>query len=134
MKPMIAAALFAVGIAFGALALPHAGPASAQTASPTPGGTGMSGMSGMSMSAADTDYMASMQRMNKAMAAAPMSGDPDHDFITMMIPHHEGAVAMARAELQHGKNSAVKRLAQRTLDENLKSAAELRAQLAKMPR
>lgn len=53
-----------------------------------------------------------MDIMNKGMANAPMSGDADHDFAAMMIPHHQGAVDMAKVELLCGKNPALKRLAQ----------------------
>lgn len=32
------------------------------------------------------------------------SGDVDHNFVAPMIPHHQGAIDMARAELRYGKN------------------------------
>jgi len=41
-----------------------------------------------------------------------MTGDPDHDFAAMMIPHHQGAIDMAKAELLYGKNPVLRRLAQ----------------------
>jgi YVTN family beta-propeller protein len=56
--------------------------------------------------------MQSMDRMEKEMAAAPMTGDPDHDFAAMMIPHHQGAIDMAKPFLQEGKDPALRRLAQ----------------------
>jgi uncharacterized protein (DUF305 family) len=40
------------------------------------------------------------------------SGDIDRDFANLMIPHHEGAIDMARAELQYGKNEQLRRIAQ----------------------
>ncbi|MCY0385808.1 DUF305 domain-containing protein [Robbsia sp. Bb-Pol-6] len=43
--------------------------------------------------------------------AAPYTGDTDKDFVAHMMPHHEGAVAMARIELQYGKDPALKRMA-----------------------
>ena len=53
-----------------------------------------------------------MNVMNYGMSSAPMNGDPDHDFAAMMIPHHQGAVDMAKAELLYGKNPVLRRLAQ----------------------
>jgi uncharacterized protein (DUF305 family) len=53
-----------------------------------------------------------MVSMDDAMMGAPMNGDPDHDFAAMMIPHHQGAIAMAKAELLYGKNPVLRRLAQ----------------------
>jgi uncharacterized protein (DUF305 family) len=65
-----------------------------------------------SMSALGNAMTDEMARMDKAMATAPMTGDPDHDFMAMMIPHHQGAVAMAESELRYGHDVRVKRLAQ----------------------
>ena len=49
------------------------------------------------------------------MADAPMNGDVDHDFATMMMPHHQGAIDMAKAELRYGKDPVMRRLAQEIL-------------------
>ncbi|MEJ8836957.1 DUF305 domain-containing protein [Ramlibacter sp. AN1133] len=53
-----------------------------------------------------------MARMMGAMHAAAATGDPDIDFLAMMIPHHAGAVDMARAVLRHGRDAATRRLAE----------------------
>ncbi len=53
-----------------------------------------------------------MTAMDTGMRQAPMTGDPDHDFAAMMIPHHQGAIDMAKAELLYGKNPVLRRLAQ----------------------
>jgi uncharacterized protein (DUF305 family) len=58
---------------------------------------------------------ASMSKMQKGMTSAPMSGDVDHDFATMMLPHHQGAIDMAKAELSYGKDPVMRRLAQEIL-------------------
>jgi hypothetical protein len=55
---------------------------------------------------------ASMEHMDRDMAAAPLNGDVDHDFATMMMPHHRGAIEMAEAELSYGKDPVMRRLAQ----------------------
>lgn len=60
-------------------------------------------------------YLAEIQTaMDKMMAGmmAPPSGDVDRDFVTMMRPHHQGAIDMAVAELKYGKNEQLRRIAQ----------------------
>jgi uncharacterized protein (DUF305 family) len=59
-----------------------------------------------------TELMGSMQRMHAAMAATDPSGNRDVDFVTLMLPHHQGAVDMAKAELLYGENLQMRRLAQ----------------------
>ena len=53
-----------------------------------------------------------MSVMHKRMHSAAYSGEPDHDFVTMMIPHHQGAIDMAKALLLYGKDPQMRRLAQ----------------------
>ena len=50
--------------------------------------------------------------MHYGMANASRNGDPDHDFATAMIPHHQGAVDMAKIELLYGEDPLLRRLAQ----------------------
>jgi uncharacterized protein (DUF305 family) len=53
-----------------------------------------------------------MNVMHKGMHSAPYTGKPDRDFVTMMIPHHQGAIDMAKALLLYGKDPRIRRLAQ----------------------
>jgi hypothetical protein len=53
-----------------------------------------------------------MKRMDANMNSAPMNGNSDHDFAAMMMPHHQGAIDMAKAELIYGKDPVMKRLAE----------------------
>ena len=54
---------------------------------------------------------AAMTKMMAAMTIKP-SGNVDQDFVAMMAPHHRGAIDMAQAELRHGHNEQLRRLAQ----------------------
>lgn len=58
-----------------------------------------------------------MAIMDRDMRAAPMDGMPDHDFVTMMIPHHQGAIDMAKAILVHSKDPELRNLAQGIITE-----------------
>jgi hypothetical protein len=58
-----------------------------------------------------TENAAAMDKMMADMAVKP-TGDVDADFAAMMIPHHQGAIEMAQAELRHGKNEQLRRIAQ----------------------
>jgi uncharacterized protein (DUF305 family) len=68
-------------------------------------------------SAFDREMMEIMQKMDKDMKAAPMTGDPDLDFIAMMIPHHQGATDMAKIYLQYGKDPVLRQIAQNITSE-----------------
>ena len=54
---------------------------------------------------------AAMSKMMTDMSVKP-SGDVNRDFVEMMIPHHQGAIDMAKALLVHGDNEALRRIAQ----------------------
>jgi uncharacterized protein (DUF305 family) len=70
----------------------------------------------MNRSSADSKFMqdmdAKMKVMDHDMASAPMTGNVDHDFVVMMIPHHQGAIDMAKGELSYGKDPVLRRLAE----------------------
>lgn len=59
---------------------------------------------------------AAMQKMMAGMTVKP-SGDVDRDFAAMMIPHHQGAIDMALAELRHGRSEPLRRIAQEIIVE-----------------
>ena len=56
-------------------------------------------------------YMDGMAKMSRDMNA-PMTGDADADFATMMIPHHQGAIDMAKVQLEYGKDPALRKLSE----------------------
>jgi uncharacterized protein (DUF305 family) len=57
------------------------------------------------------DNVSAMTKMMISMGIRP-SGNVDTDFVAMMVPHHQGAIEMARAELRYGRNEQLKRLSQ----------------------
>ena len=62
-------------------------------------------------SPATEGYLAANDRMHAAMAIE-YSGDPDIDFARSMIPHHQGAIDMARVVLEHGQDAEIRALAE----------------------
>jgi Domain of unknown function (DUF305) len=57
------------------------------------------------------ENQATMATMMAGMNIRP-SGEVDRDFVDMMVPHHQGAIDMARAVLRHGHDEKIRRLAQ----------------------
>jgi len=58
------------------------------------------------------DLMTSMERMHAAVAAVRRSGETDSNFVRLMLPHHQAAIDMAKAQLQYGKDPQMRRLAE----------------------
>jgi uncharacterized protein (DUF305 family) len=89
-------------------------------------GSGMGAMMDMSaMSDMQKAYMAGMDKMHPAMAEGVMAADPDVAFVCGMIPHHQGAIDMAKVVLQYGKDPWVKQLAQAIIDAQTKEIADM---------
>jgi uncharacterized protein (DUF305 family) len=72
-----------------------------------------------------------MAVMGYAMRTAPRNGDPDHDFVTMMIPHHQGAVDMAKALLLSTRDPELRNLAQGIITEQQNEIRLMQAWLAR---
>src|SRR5215469_1995182 len=73
-----------------------------------------------------------MVQMDAGMCITP-SGDADRDFARAMIPHHQGAIEMARLELLYGQDARLRRLAQGIVVEQSQEIALLRNLLASGP-
>jgi hypothetical protein len=68
---------------------------------------------------------AAMIKMMADMDIKP-SGDVDRDFVNMMIPHHQGGIDMAVAQLRYGKNEQLRRLAQEIIVAQQQEIAAMR--------
>ena len=73
-----------------------------------------------------------MDRMTRDMAV-PHTGDPDRDFAAMMIPHHQGAIDMAKVQLQFGRDPILRRLAQGIIVEQQQEIDLMRGELSRLP-
>ncbi|WP_376766065.1 CopM family metallochaperone [Acerihabitans arboris] len=60
-------------------------------------------------------YMAAMRDMHKDMEQGVKAHDPDVAFAQGMIPHHQGAIAMAETELKYGKDPHMRQMAENVI-------------------
>ena len=74
-----------------------------------------------------------MAVMSDGMQRAPMNNQPDHDFVTMMMPHHQGAIDMAKALLLYSTDPAMRNLAQGILTEQQNEINLMKAWLEQHP-
>lgn len=75
----------------------------------------------------------SMSRMDSGMKSASINGNVDHDFATMMMPHHQGAIDMAKAELLYGKDPVMRRLAEEIVVDQQSEIQAMQLWLSKKP-
>jgi len=110
----------------------------AGAAQAAPGGMTMGSNPGAASGAsagskADAEMMSGMATMNRDMAAARPSGDADRDFVTMMLPHHQGAIDMAQVELRYGRDPQMRRLAKAIVAAQATEIGEMKRWLAAHP-
>ena len=75
-------------------------------------------------------YRDANAKMHKDMDI-PYSGDADADFVRGMIPHHQGAIDMARIVLTHGKDPEIRKLAENVVRDQEKEVAMMKDWLKK---
>jgi uncharacterized protein (DUF305 family) len=75
-----------------------------------------------------------MAVMDDGMKRAPMNGQPEHDFMTMMLPHHQGAIDMAKAVLLSTTDPEVRNLALGIIAEQQNEFRVMQAWLARHPK
>jgi uncharacterized protein (DUF305 family) len=76
---------------------------------------------------------ASMTKMMSNMDVKT-TGNPDQDFVVLMMPHHQGAIDMARIELRYGKDPVLRKMAEDIVSSQEKEIAEMREWQAKNPK
>ena len=91
---------------------------------------GMNKMMKPATTPADKAFAASMKTMMNGMNVKP-TGKPDRDFVLMMIPHHQGAIDMAKVELQYGTDPELRQLATDIVAAQEKEIAQMRAWMEK---
>lgn len=74
----------------------------------------------------------SVLRMHQGMGVA-LSGDADRDFASLMIAHHQGAIDMAKVELERGQDAELRAFAERVIKAQTREIETLQAWLGKPP-
>ena len=94
----------------------------------------VAGVAGLSLAAASdpaavTGFKEATERMHKSMPMA-FTGNPDVDFAKSMLPHHQGAIDMAKVELAYGKDPQLRKMAADIIAAQEKEMSELTKWLA----
>ena len=92
--------------------------------------TGAKAASAAPLNRFEADMDVGMARMMQDMHSPGYTGNADRDFLAMMIPHHEGAVDMARLVLIHGRDPLVRQLAEGIIASQTVEIAGMRARMA----
>ena len=128
MMKMFAVPALALGLGLGALPALADGPAPAQPATQDHSGHVMPAAGSENASVSTKAYQAINDAMHKDMSIA-FTGDADIDFVIGMIPHHRGAVDMAKVVLAHGTDPRIRALAEAVVKAQEEEIAFMKAWL-----
>lgn len=93
----------------------------------------MHGMYHSSTTTSQNVFLNMMDTMMTAMDAAPLDDSVEGNFLRQMIPHHVGAIEMAKYEIAHGKNPEMLQLAKSILAEQQGEVDEMHTMLHLYP-
>jgi uncharacterized protein (DUF305 family) len=82
-------------------------------------------MDTMATDEAHKDLAMGMDETNAQMMQGMMASDIDVAFVCAMIPHHQAAINMAKAELKHGDSDWAKEMAQKVIDAQQKEIDDM---------
>jgi uncharacterized protein (DUF305 family) len=86
--------------------------------------------SGSSASKESSEFASEMKQamssMESDMNSMKMTNNIDHDFASMMIPHHQSAIEMSDAIIKNGKDEEIKQMAQKIRSDSQKEIGELK--------
>lgn len=85
------------------------------------------------LTASTMEFAKANDKMHKDMAIA-YSGNADVDFVKGMIPHHQGAIDMAKIVIKYGKDPEIKKLAEGIITAQESEIAMMKAWLAARPK
>jgi uncharacterized protein (DUF305 family) len=122
-RPLALVAATALLLGAGGLAAQQTTPGQMPVPSQMQHGQGHGSAAGAS--AATKAYQAANAKMHKDMAIK-YTGNADKDFVAGMIPHHQGAIDMAKVALQYGKDPELRKLAEEIIAAQSKEIAFLR--------
>lgn len=83
------------------------------------------------MGDANRAMMEGMMKTQPGMMQGMMAENPDVAFVCGMIMHHQGAIEMAKAELENGKDETIKQMAQKIIDDQTREIEEFKGWLEK---
>jgi uncharacterized protein (DUF305 family) len=124
----IGAVMFALGLVAGGAVTTMVLHPSIAIAQPATGQMSMP-MGTNSPSPGDVEMSDSMKRMMQTVSQAHLTGVQDHDFLLLMIPHHQAAVDMAEVEVRRGAHPELKALAQEIVRGQNQEVAQMRGML-----